>query len=106
MKMRIKKVSLARELSQRAKRGSAEDVDRIMDHLHTDRSLAEIKAADFALDFIRSEEGTDCIRRYLLSGTGMQRNYSANYFRRRGMRNLLLEAWEQGAIDEIQAFCR
>jgi hypothetical protein len=98
--------SLATVLARGAKNGSAADVDRIMDILRMDRSLVEIKAADFALDFVTADEGVDRIRRYLAEGSGMQRNYCANYFRRRGERQPLLEAWEQGLIDDIQAFCR
>ncbi len=89
-----------------ARRGTAGDVDRIMELLNPDTGLTAIKAADMALGFVEAETGQERISHYLFHGTGMQRNYAVHYFRRREERLPILEAWEYGLVDDIQAFSR
>ena len=89
-----------------AQRGSVEDIRFLMNQLDHDHDLTTIKLVDMVIDYIEVDTGIDEMKRYLFHGTSMQRNYAANFFRRRGERELLLEAWEEHAIDNIQAFAR
>ena len=43
---------------------------------------------------------------YLFNGTQIQRNYACLFLNRLGEREPVKEAFEQGLIDEIQAFSR
>jgi hypothetical protein len=90
----------------RARRGSVTDVRFLMNQLDSDQDLVTIKLVDMVLDYVASAHGLEEIERYLISGTEMQRNYVANFYRRRGDREMLLIAWEMNAIDSIQAFVR
>lgn len=91
---------------EQGKRGEAADVREIMNMLDPDRDMRIIKIADTALTMVRNPEGVAELERFLFSGTGMQRNYCVNYFRRREMRTPILRAWEAGLIDSVQAFSR
>jgi helix-turn-helix protein len=90
----------------RAKKGTRTDVHFLMDHLRMDQDMATIKLVDLSLDHVANEEGVQVIRHFLFNGTTIQKNYSATHFRRKGNRQVILEAWEAGAIDHIQAFAR
>lgn len=95
-----------RELIDRAVSGRPEDVDYILGHLTPDATLAVTKFVDFALGFVESPAGVERVQHYLFRGTQMQRNYCSLYFNRRGDWPVVKRAYEQGLIDEIQAFAR
>lgn len=90
----------------RAKSGTKTDVQFLMEHLHMEQNMATIKLVDLSLDHVSRDEGVEVIRHFLFHGTTIQRNYSATHFRRKGDRQIILEAWEAGAIDHVQAFAR
>jgi len=94
------------ELMERATRGTAEDVDYILGHLTPDVSLAVTKFVDYALGLVESPIGIERAEHYLFKGTQIQRNYCALYFNRRGDWPVVKRAYEQGLIDEIQAYAR
>jgi hypothetical protein len=96
----------AQQLVRMARQGAAADVDEMMDLLTQDSELRVIKAVDMALGFIESEAGRLRMLHYLFYGSVMQRNYAVNYFRRREEQRPILEAWEHGLVDDIQAFSR
>lgn len=93
-------------LIDKAERGTAADIDFIMGKLTIESTLAETKFADFALGLVTHPEGFDRIKHYLFNGTLMQRNYASLYFNRLGEWKYVKEAYEQGLIDETQAFAR
>ena len=95
-----------RELIDRARRGTTEDVDVLLSHLTPDATLATTKFVDYALSHVENATGIERIAHYLFHGTQMQRNYSSLFFNRRGDWRLVRKAYEQGAIDEIQAYAR
>ena len=87
-------------------KGSASDIDFIMSTLTTQSSLATTRFIDYALSLVESDEGIEQIRHYLFHGTLIQRNYASLFFNRLGEWKCVKEAYEQGLIDEIQAFAR
>jgi hypothetical protein len=89
-----------------ARTGGVADVDTLMDNLESDRNSATCKLVDFTLGLVDTHEGKDRIRHYLFNGTQIQRNYAALYFKRRGAKNILREAVNQGCIDKLQAFSK
>ncbi|MEZ5069922.1 MAG: hypothetical protein R2751_02870 [Bacteroidales bacterium] len=95
-----------KELIDLARRGTARDVDAIMVHLTRKSSLAMTRFVDFALSQVRTPEGKDRIAHYLFHGSRIQRNYASLYLNRDGEWKLVKQAFEQGLIDEIQAFAR
>jgi len=93
-------------LVDKARDGSTADVDFIMDHLSSKSSLVMTRFIDFALGNVETSEGIDRINHYLFNGSQIQRNYASLFFNRRGDWEIVLEAFRQGKIDEIQAFAR
>ena len=94
------------ELVAYAARGNTEDVDFIMDHLSKTSSLAMTRFVDFALSRVENPEGIARIEYYLFNGTQIQCNYSSLFFNRRLDYELVMRAYKEGKIDEIQAFAR
>lgn len=95
-----------KELIDRAAEGGPGDVDYILQHLNNDPSLAITRFVDYSLSFVDSEEGRSRVEYYLFKGTQIQRNYCSLYFNRKGDWAMVKKAFEQGMIDEIQAFSR
>lgn len=93
-------------LIERAEIGKKEDVDYIMSHLNHDSTLEMTRYVDYALSLVENETGISQIEYYLFNGTLIQRNYSCLFFNRRGDWDIVNKAYEQGLIDEIQAFSR
>nr|WP_322714982.1 hypothetical protein [Nostoc sp. ChiSLP03a]MDZ8216268.1 hypothetical protein [Nostoc sp. ChiSLP03a] len=89
-----------------ARAGGVSDIDTLMENLENDRTSATYKLVDFTLGLVNTPQGEDRIRHYLFNGTQIQRNYAALYFKRRGAKNILKEAVNQGCIDKLQAFSK
>ncbi|MFN6564774.1 MAG: hypothetical protein RMY28_033950 [Nostoc sp. ChiSLP01] len=89
-----------------ARAGGVSDIDTLMENLENDRTSATYKLVDFTLGLVDTSHGQDRIRHYLFNGTQIQRNYAALYFKRRGAKNILKEAVNQGCIDKLQAFSK
>jgi hypothetical protein len=95
-----------KELINKAKNGCSDDIDFIMDHLTTESTLAMTRFVDFALSQVKTTEGINRIAYYLFNGTLIQRNYAALFLNRLGEWKTVKKAYEQGLIDEIQAYAR
>ena len=93
-------------LIDKAKNGSSKDIDLIMEKLTTDSTLAMTRNIDFALSLVENTEGVERIDYYLFNGTLIQRNYASLYLNRLGKWKSVKNAYEQGLIDEIQAYSR
>jgi len=94
------------ELIERAELGNVQDVDYIMSHLTTDSTFAMTRFVDYALSLVENKNGIKQIKYYLFHGTNIQRNYSCLFFNRRYDWDIVNQAYNQGLIDEIQAFSR
>lgn len=94
------------ELIARAENGSAADVDFIMNHLTSHSTFAMTRFVDFALSRVESTPGIERIAWYLFNGTLIQRNYASLYLNRVGEWEPVKQAYNQGLIDEIQAYSR
>lgn len=97
---------LLQELIDKARTGSAGDVDCIMRYLTSDASFAITRYVDFALSLVENPVGFEQIKYYLFSGTPIQRNYASLYLNRLGETEPVKEALKKGLIDQIQAFAR
>jgi len=93
-------------LIDKAQSGSSNDVDYIMDKLTVDSTFAMTRYVDFALSLVDNNEGIERIKYYLFNGTLIQRNYASLFLNRLGEWKSVKEAFEQGLIDEIQAYSR
>jgi hypothetical protein len=93
-------------LIEKAENGSSKDIDLIMEKLTMDSTLALTRYIDFALSLVESMEGVKRIEHYLFNGTLIQRNYASLFLNRLGEWKPVKRAYEQGLIDEIQAFSR
>jgi len=94
------------ELIEKAVVGNDLDIDYIMHHLTNRPSLAMTRFVDFALSHVENPEGIKRLEHYLFNGTLIQRNYSSLFFNRRLDYDIVLQAFREGRIDEIQAFAR
>lgn len=94
------------ELIEYAESGTESDVDYIFSHLNQTSDFAMTRFVDFALSVVESEAGKERIRFYLFHGTQIQRNYASLYFNRLGEWEIVKAAFDQGLIDEVQAFAR
>jgi hypothetical protein len=94
------------ELIEKAETGEAADVDFIMGHLNHDSTFELTRYVDFALGLVINENGISRIEHYLFNGSLIQRNYSSLFFNRRLDYEIVLKAFSQGLIDEVQAFSR
>ena len=91
----------------KAQAGQKEDVDYIMSYLTNKSSLATTRYIDFALSLVEPDStGFERIKHYLFHGSLIQRNYASLYLNRLGEWKPVKEAFEQGLIDEIQAYSR
>lgn len=93
-------------LIDRAKNGTSDDIDFIMSQLTSDSTFAITRYVDYALSLVEKTDGIERISFYLFNGTLIQRNYASLYFNRRGDWELVKQAYEQGLIDENQAYAR
>lgn len=93
-------------LIDKANSGSSKDIDDIMNELSIDASLPMTRFVDFALSLVESPEGKHRIEYYLFNGTLIQRNYASLFLNRLGEWKPVKKAYEQGLIDEIQAYSR
>ena len=93
-------------LIAKAQKGESTDVDFIMCNLNSTSNLAMTRYVDFALSLVNNPTGFNRIVYYLFSGTPIQRNYASLYLNRLGEWQYVKQAYEQGLIDEIQAFAR
>lgn len=94
------------ELIDHATRGTSEDVDYILGHLTADVTFSVTRFVDYALGLVECDAGIERIEYYLFNGTQIQRNYCSLFFNRRGDWPIVKKAYEQGLIDEIQAYAR
>ncbi|MFN6537549.1 MAG: hypothetical protein RM021_014405 [Nostoc sp. EkiNYC01] len=86
--------------------GGVSDVDTLMESLENEQNTATTKLVDYTLGLVNTNEGKDRIRHYLFNGTQIQRNYAALYFKRKGAKDILIAAVQQGCIDRVQAFSK
>jgi len=94
------------ELIEKAETGEVVDVDFIMSHLTSDSTFELTRYVDFALSLVNNIKGISRIEYYLFNGSLIQRNYSSLFFNRRLDYDIVMRAFSQGLIDEIQAFAR
>lgn len=94
------------ELIESAETGEACDIDFIMGHLTSDSTFELTRYVDFALSLVDNTEGIARIEYFLFNGSVIQRNYSSLFFNRRFDYDIVMKAFSQGLIDEIQAFAR
>jgi hypothetical protein len=94
------------ELIDKAYSGNPEDVDYILGHLTNSSTFAMTRYVDFALSMVKNVTGIERIEYYLFHGSLIQRNYCSLFFNRRGDWAIVKKAWDQGLIDETQAFAR
>ena len=104
--MRFQFTGELKVLIDKAENGSSEDIDSIMEKLTSDSTLAMTRYIDFALSLVEKTEGIKRIEHYLFNGTLIQRNYASLFLNRLGEWNPVKRAYEQGLIDEIQAYSR
>ena len=86
--------------------GNPDDVDYIMAHLTADSTFAMTRFVDYSLSLVTTQVGVERIRHYLFNGTLIQRNYASLFLNRLGDWKTVKQAYEQGLIDEIQAYSR
>ena len=89
-----------------AEKGEPSDIDFIMQNLSAETTFEMTRYVDFALGLVINEEGITRIEHYLFNGSQIQRNYASLFFNRRGDWEIVKKAYNQGLIDEIQAFAR
>ncbi len=94
------------ELIAISERGTREDVDQIMSYLTNSSSLSMTRFVDYALSLVKTKEGIERLEYYLFNGTLIQRNYSSLFFNRRSDYDVVIRAYREGRIDEIQAYAR
>ena len=97
---------ILQELIDKGERGNNEDVDYIISHLDNSSTFAMTRYVDFALSLVENESGIERIGFYLFNGSLIQRNYCSLFFNRRGNREIVKKAFNQGLIDEVQAYAR
>jgi hypothetical protein len=104
--MRFEFSGILQELIEKAVNGQSYDVDYIMDKLDVDSTLAMTRYVDFALSLVEDPAGIERIKFYLFKGKLIQRNYASLFLNRRGDWKPVRQAYEEGLIDEIQAYAR
>ena len=90
----------------KAENGYPSDIDFIMQNLTPDSSFAMTRYVDFTLGLVTNDFGVERIEYYLFNGTQIQRNYASLFFNRRGDWEIVKKAFQQGLIDQTQAFAR
>lgn len=86
--------------------GKTNDVDYLMRQLSTDAPIAVCKLIDYAIGLINTHEGIERLKFYLFEGTEIQRSYSALYFKRNEITEVLDEAVNKNCINSDFAYCR
>lgn len=86
--------------------GTSADIDFLMQQLNSESSLPTTRAVDYAISLVITSDGINRLAYYLYHGSQIQRNYCSLFFNRRGDWQLVKAAYEQGLIDEAQAFAR
>ena len=99
------KLTLA-QLEKSAQSGKISDIDFLMENLEKCNSFIQSKMIDYALGKVSTPEGRERIKHFLFDGSKIQRNYAALYFKRLGRTEVIDEAYQQGCIDDIQAYSR
>ncbi len=94
------------DLSSKAVSGKTEDIDYIISHLTDQSTFKMTRFVDYALSLVTSKEGIERIEYHLFNGTLIQRNYCSLYLNRNGYWKPVKIAYDQGLIDEIQAYAR
>ncbi len=89
-----------------AREGTKQSIKKIMLDLNENITLMESRFIDYALGHIESDEGVKAMEYYLFNGSQIQRNYCTLYFNRREDYPIVVQAWKEGLIDDIQAFSR
>lgn len=97
---------ILKEMIIKAKRGEKSDINFIINHLNPDSTLEITRYVDYALSLVENKEGIKQLEFYLFNGTLIQRNYCTLYFNRKGDWPVVKKAYQQGLIDEIQAYSR
>ncbi|MBN2278990.1 MAG: hypothetical protein JXQ65_00255 [Candidatus Marinimicrobia bacterium] len=97
---------ILKEFIEKAENGLKEDIDFIMSHLHIESTLVMTRYVDYALSLVENEIGVRQLEHYLFNGSLIQRNYSSLFFNRRGDYDIVVRAYKEGKIDDIQAFAR
>lgn len=105
-KMKPKFTGQLKILIDKAANGSSKDIDLIMEKLTIDSTLAMTRYVDFALSLVETTDGITQIKYYLFNGTLIQRNYASLFLNRLGDWKPVKKAYEQGLIDEVQAYSR
>jgi hypothetical protein len=95
---------ILQELVDKARIGNKEDIDLIMSNLTSESDFAMTRYVDYALSLVVNPVGFEQIKYYLFNGTLIQRNYASLYLNRLGEWKIVKEAFNQGLIDEIQAY--
>lgn len=99
-------MGIINDLIDRAMIGQKEDIDYLMSQLTKDSTIALTRFVDYALSFVKNQQGVDRLEYFLFYGTLMQRNYCCLYFNRKGDWQIVKLAFQKGLIDEIQAYSR
>ncbi|MCX6168108.1 MAG: hypothetical protein NTX65_02125 [Ignavibacteriales bacterium] len=99
-------MGIINDFIHRATNGQKEDIDYLMSHLTKDSTIAMTRFIDYALGFVKNQQGINQMEFYLFNGTLMQRNYCCLYFNRKGDWQIVKRAFKSGLIDEIQAYSR
>ncbi len=94
------------EIRALCRRGSEQDIDRVMEYLDGDADLPTTKVVDFYLGTVDTVAGLRRIEHYLYNGTQMQRNYCTLFFARRDEWGTVNKAYALGLIDRAQAYSR
>jgi hypothetical protein len=97
---------ILQEFIDKARIGGKDNIDFIMSHLTHESSFEMTRYVDYALSLVENPEGFEQIKYYLFNGTLIQRNYASLYLNRLGEWPIVKEAFNQGLIDETQAFAR
>ena len=93
-------------LSRRAVSGKKEDIDYILSHLDDHSTFKMTRFVDYALSLVKTKEGIERIEFHLFTGSLIQRNYCSLFLNRNGYWKPVKSAYDQGLIDEIQAYSR
>lgn len=94
------------EYARKANSGEPDAVKSIMEMFGSEMTLEESRQLDFALSKVTRPESVEVIKEYLFKGSKIQRNYAALYLGRIHEYIILKEAFDQGLIDDKQAFSR
>ena len=97
---------ILKTLTTKADIGNPEDIDYIMSKLNITASLAMTRFVDYSLSRVENKAGIERIKFYLFNGTLIQRNYACLFFNRLGEWKIVKKAFDDGLIDEIQAYAR